>query len=37
MQALFMLEASKPDGTVYRMRFSLGIAPISWLVRCLSP
>ena len=37
MVALMVLEASKSDGTKYRMEFTLGIAPLSWLLKVFSP
>ncbi len=33
MQAIMVLEASKPDGTVYRMKFTLGVFAPGWLLR----
>jgi hypothetical protein len=37
MQAVFKLEASKPDGTMYRMEFTLGLASLGWLLMKLLP
>lgn len=37
MQAVLKLEASKPDGTMYRMEFSLGLTPLEWLLTKLIP
>lgn len=33
MVALMVLEASKPDGTKYRMEFTLGLVPWGWLLK----
>lgn len=37
MHAVMILEASRPDGTVYRMQFGLGISVPGWLLRYVLP
>ena len=37
MQAIYKLEASKPDGTVYRMEFAFGTLSLGWLLMKLMP
>lgn len=37
MMALVVFEASKSDGTKYRMEFTLGVVPWVWLLKVLWP
>ena len=37
MRAIFILEARKPDGTMYRMEFALGVISLVWLLQLLWP
>ena len=37
MQAVFKLEASKPDGTMYRMDFAMGTLSLGWLLMKFLP
>jgi hypothetical protein len=33
MKATFVLEASRPDGSLYRVELSLGLFALGWLAR----